>query len=254
MNKVHYNHCPVCDSAAINPLLTVKDHSVSKEDFVIWQCSHCSLRFTQDVPDEESIDKYYRSPDYISHTNTNKGWINKLYQSVRNHTLNQKANLVIDQTIKQGTILDFGAGIGAFLNTMKLKGWEIAGIEPDEGARRHAKNLFNLELSETPVLNQFPENSFDAITLWHVLEHVHELHLYVERLKALLKSKGKIFIAVPNYQSVDSSVYKLYWAAYDVPRHLYHFTPQSINALFQKHGLKLVSKNQCGSMLFTSAY
>lgn len=242
MNTVHYNNCPVCDSAAINPLLTVKDHSVSKEDFVIWQCSHCSLRFTQDMPDEELIGKYYQSPDYISHTNTNRGLINKLYQRIRKHTLHQKANLIIDETVKKGNILDLGAGTGAFLNTMKQKGWKIVGIEPDEGAKLQAKNLFHLELSETHILNQLPEHSFDAITLWHVLEHVHPLHSYVEQLKTLLKPNGKIFIAVPNYQSLDNSIYKLYWAAYDVPRHLYHFTPNSINALMKQHGLKVISK------------
>lgn len=251
MSTIHYNNCPVCGSNKINPLLTVKDHSVSKEEFIIWQCSNCSLRFTQDVPDEESIGKYYQSSDYISHTNTDKGLINKIYQRVRKHTLNQKADLIIGETVKQGKILDVGAGIGAFLNTMKEKGWETIGIEPDEGARQQAKNLFHLDLNETSVLQQLPANSFDAVALWHVLEHVHQLHSYVERLKELLKANGKIFIAVPNYESADSSIYKLYWAAYDVPRHLYHFTPKAIEILMQQHGLKITSKKP---MWFDSFY
>lgn len=251
MNKVHYTACPVCNSTTINPLLTVKDHSVSKEEFVIWQCSNCSLRFTQDAPNETSIGSYYQSSDYISHSNTSKGLVNKLYQRVRNYTLNEKANLIIDQTVKQGKILDLGAGIGAFLDTMKKKGWEISGIEPDEGARQQAKNLFHIDLKETNSLDQLPGNSFDAITLWHVLEHVHQLHAYVEKLKLLLKPKGKIFIAVPNYQSLDSSIYRSYWAAYDVPRHLYHFTPKAIEILMREHGLKLVAKKP---MWFDSFY
>ena len=251
INKVHYANCPVCGSADFNPLLTVKDFSVSQEEFVICQCSNCSLRFTQDIPDESSIGSYYQSSDYISHSNTSKGLINQLYQKVRNYTLNQKANLIIGETVKQGRLLDIGAGIGAFLNTMKQIGWEINGIEPDEGARQQAKNLFNIELKETNTLNQLPGNSFDAITLWHVLEHVHQLHDYVERLKTLLKSNGKLFIAVPNYDSLDASIYKLYWAAYDVPRHLYHFTPKAIAVLMEKHGLKLVAKKP---MWFDSFY
>jgi 2-polyprenyl-3-methyl-5-hydroxy-6-metoxy-1,4-benzoquinol methylase len=251
INKVHYTNCPVCGSTQINPLLTVKDHSVSREDFVLWQCSNCSLRFTQDVPDEESIGKYYQSTEYISHSNTSKGLVNSLYQKVRNYTLNQKADLIIMNTVKQGRILDLGAGIGAFINTMKGKGWEITGIEPDEGARQQSKNLFNIELKETGSLQQLSENNFDAITLWHVLEHVHQLHDYIERLKDLLKPNGKIFIAVPNYESVDSSIYKLYWAAYDVPRHLYHFTPKALDVLMSKHGLKVISKKP---MWFDSFY
>ena len=218
---------------------------------MIWQCSECNLRFTQDVPDEQSIKSYYRSSDYISHTNTNKGLINKLYQKVRGYTLRRKAKLVIAQTVRQGKVLDIGAGIGAFLNAMKEKGWDVTGIEPDEGARGRAKQMFNLSLQDTHGLRQLPANHFDAITLWHVLEHVHQLHGYVEQLKTLLKKEGKIFIAVPNYQSFDSSVYKLYWAAYDVPRHLYHFTPKALHALVQKHGLKISTKKP---MWFDSFY
>jgi 2-polyprenyl-3-methyl-5-hydroxy-6-metoxy-1,4-benzoquinol methylase len=251
MNKVHYTHCPVCNSSDINPLFTVADHSVSKESFVIWQCGNCTLRFTQDVPDEASIGPYYQSTDYISHTNTSKGLVNQLYQKVRNYTLDQKTKLIINQTVKTGNILDLGAGIGAFLNTMKESGWEITGIEPDEGARQQAKKLFDLELQQTDALQQLPENSFDAITLWHVLEHVHQLHAYVEKLKTLLRPSGKIFIAVPNYESLDSSIYKLYWAAYDVPRHLYHFTPKAISFLMQEHGLNVIAKKP---MWFDSFY
>jgi 2-polyprenyl-3-methyl-5-hydroxy-6-metoxy-1,4-benzoquinol methylase len=203
------------------------------------------------VPDENSIGGYYQSTDYISHSNTNKGLINQLYQKVRNYTLNQKANLIISKTVKHGRILDLGAGIGAFLNTMKGRGWEITGIEPDEGARQQSKNLFNIDLQETNALEQLPPGSFDAITLWHVLEHVHQLHAYIEQLKVLLKQKGKLFIAVPNYQSLDSSVYKLYWAAYDVPRHLYHFTPKTINVLMEKHGMKVIARKP---MWFDSFY
>ena len=102
MSRIHYTHCPVCNSTEINPLLTVKDHSVSSEEFVIWQCANCSLRFTQDVPDEEAIGPYYASPDYISHSNTSKGLLNQLYQKVRRYTLGQKARLVEHYTKQKG--------------------------------------------------------------------------------------------------------------------------------------------------------
>ena len=249
--KIHYQNCPVCNSASIKPALTVKDHSVSKETFSIWECSNCSLRFTQDVPDESSIGRYYQSEDYISHSNTSQGLVNQIYKKVRNHTLNQKADLIISHTTKKGNILDMGAGIGAFLNTMKNRGWKISGIEPDEGARQQAKQLFDIELLPVEIFGQLQPASFDAITLWHVLEHVHQLHDYIKRLKELLKPGGKIFIAVPNYESTDSSIYNSYWAAYDVPRHLYHFTPKSIQVLVEQHGLKLTGKKP---MWFDSFY
>lgn len=226
MAIVHYSQCPVCHSSSINPLLTAKDHSVSKEDFVIWQCGACTLRFTQDVPDEDSIGPYYRSQDYISHSNTDKGLLNKLYQKVRRHTLEQKASLIIGQTKERGRLLDVGAGVGAFAAVMKEKGWTVKGLEPDEGARRNAAQLFGINLEEPSELYQLPEQSYDAITLWHVLEHVHRLHEYIAQLKTLLTKNGKIFIAVPNYTSADAEAYRNYWAAYDVPRHLYHFSPK----------------------------
>jgi 2-polyprenyl-3-methyl-5-hydroxy-6-metoxy-1,4-benzoquinol methylase len=125
---------------------------------------------------------------------------------------------------------------------MKQKGWEVKGIEPDEGARAKAKNLFQLVLDDTDSLETLIGGQFDAISLWHVLEHVHQLHDYIEKLKELLKRNGKIFIAVPNYRSLDAGIYRPYWAAYDVPRHLYHFSPRSMEALMERHGLKIVEK------------
>jgi len=249
--KVHYDQCPVCGSRKINPILQVKDHSVSGETFAVWQCADCALRFTQDVPDENSIGPYYASSAYISHSNTKTGLVNQLYQRVRNYTLQQKAGFVAKHTVEKGRLLDMGAGIGAFLQTMKNKGWEITGIEPDAGAREQAASLYGLQLNETSLLGRLEPGTFDAITLWHVLEHVHQLHPYMEKLKGLLKKDGRIFIAVPNYQSGDEQSYGPYWAAYDVPRHLYHFSPGSIEVLTQRHGMKLVEKKP---MWFDSFY
>jgi len=251
-NRIHYSHCPVCSSPQINPLVTVKDHSVSGESFVVWQCSQCSLRFTQDVPDAESIAPYYKSEAYISHTNTSKGLINKAYQTVRTFTLKQKAKLIQKYTGRQqGKLLDVGAGNGAFLLQMKSEGWEITGVEPDADARKVALRDFGLPLLDMGCMETLPAAHFDAITMWHVLEHVHDLHGQIERLKSLLKPKGKLLVAVPNYQALDADIYKLYWAAYDVPRHLYHFAPSAVQALMQQHGLKIVATKP---MWFDSFY
>jgi 2-polyprenyl-3-methyl-5-hydroxy-6-metoxy-1,4-benzoquinol methylase len=242
-SHVHHQACPVCESTAINPLLTVTDHSVSGETFVIWLCNACSLRFTQDAPDEAGIGRYYKSDDYISHTNTGKGSINQLYLAVRKFTLHLKHGVLKKFTgLATGTVLDVGAGTGAFLHYMQAKGWEVTGIEPDADARMVAQQMFHLELQPYEALKNLPHQSFDAISLWHVLEHVHHLHDYMDVLKSLLKPGGKLFIAVPNYQSLDAGIYRIAWAAYDVPRHLYHFSPQSIHTLMQRHGLKVLAK------------
>ncbi|MEO7394606.1 MAG: class I SAM-dependent methyltransferase [Chitinophagaceae bacterium] len=249
---LHYNNCPVCASADIKNVLSVKDYTVSGEMFAIAECNDCSLRFTQDVPDEDSISPYYKSENYISHTNTSKGLINRLYQAVRKITLQQKRKLIEKTTgRKKGQLLDVGSGTGAFVNEMKENGWQVTGLEPDADAVSVAKQLYNLELKNINQFYKLPADSFDAITLWHVLEHVHVLPAYVKQLKMLLKNDGKLFIAVPNYTSKDGSVYNDDWAAYDVPRHLYHFSPKSIKVLVEKNGMKLL---QHQPMWFDSFY
>ncbi|MFI5188489.1 MAG: class I SAM-dependent methyltransferase [Chitinophagales bacterium] len=251
-STIHYTHCPVCGSTLIHPVLSAKDYTVSEKNFSIWQCDACSLRFTQDVPDIDTIGEYYKSENYISHTNTSKGLINRLYQLIRKRTLKQKRKLVIKITgIKQGALLDLGSGTGAFVNEMKINGWNVTGLEPDPGAREVARETFNCELKNTNELFHLPQNSFNAITLWHVLEHVHDLQNYVRQLKNLLQQNGKIVIAVPNYTSFDASAYKEYWAAYDVPRHLYHFSPSAIKFLIETNGMKIIN---CRPMWFDSFY
>jgi 2-polyprenyl-3-methyl-5-hydroxy-6-metoxy-1,4-benzoquinol methylase len=240
MSLIHYNSCPSCSSDKLQLALKAVDHTVSHETFEIWQCQQCGLRFTQNVPDAEAIGHYYRSDNYISHTNTNKGLVNRLYHMVRKQTLSDKYRLISSATrSKQGKLLDIGAGTGAFVAHMQENGWEVTGLEPDEVAREKARTDHRVQLLEMDHLSSFASESFDAITLWHVLEHVHDLHPYLDRLKTLVKRDGRIFIAVPNYTSYDAVVYQGAWAAYDVPRHLYHFSPDSMEDLLDKHDLKL---------------
>jgi len=238
--RIHYTNCPVCNSSTIQLTLQVKDFIVSKEFFHVFSCKDCQVRFTQDIPGPGYISAYYKSEDYISHTNTSKGLINRLYQLVRNRTLKQKRRLVEKATgLPAGKILDIGCGIGSFLHEMKGYGWEITGLEPDEGARKMAKQLYALEPYAIENIYELTSGSYDAISLWHVLEHVHDLHGYLKKINELLTKNGKLFIAVPNYTSRDAEIYKEYWAAYDVPRHLYHFSPFAMKKLIEKHDLTI---------------
>ncbi len=235
-----FDSCPICRSKNILPVFPVEDYTVSSEDFEIWECKHCTLRFTQNIPEQEEIARYYQSENYISHSDINKGFINKAYHQVRKRTLLKKRNLVKKLTAKKtGRILDIGSGTGAFLHTMQLANWLVTGLEPDATARQKSLELYGLQLNVSEKLYTLPTNSFDAITMWHVLEHVHDLHGYINQVNNLLKPGGKIFIAVPNYTCYDEEVYKEYWAAYDVPRHLYHFSPQAMKELLDLHGLSI---------------
>ena len=247
-----YTSCPNCDSTNISRVITCKDYTVSGEKFDIWECRNCSQRFTQNIPEKEAIGKYYQSENYISHSDTSKGFINNIYHKVRKRTLVQKRKLVESITEKKGgNILDVGCGTGAFLHTMKESGWDATGLEPDKTAREKALELYGLHLDDSEKFFRFLPQSFDAITMWHVLEHVHDLHAYMDQLKKLLNPGGKLFIAVPNYTSYDAGVYKEFWAAYDVPRHLYHFSPAAMKILLEKHGMKL---DQMKPMWYDSVY
>lgn len=249
---IYYNNCPACESANIAFVLKAKDETVSHEYFEVWQCNNCTLRFTQNVYGEKNIGKYYQSAQYISHSNTSQGLINKLYHTVRSFTLQSKKNLVEKSSGKnKGNLLDIGAGTGAFASTMKKAGWNVTALEPDATARANAKKDFDIELLSTENLFSLQPNTFDVITLWHVLEHVHQLHKYLDTFYSLLKENGTLIIAVPNYTSYDAEHYSANWAAYDVPRHLYHFSPKSMNMLLNSHNFKLIKQRP---MWFDSFY
>lgn len=244
--------CPVCASESVEKVLSAKDYTVSGEMFDIWHCGVCTFRFTHPVPDEAEIGPYYKSEEYISHTNTGKGLINSMYQRVRKITLRKKVKLVRKVSGKaKGTLLDIGAGTGHFLGAVKAAGWNAQGLEPDEDARKVAKEAHGLDLRPTDELMSLEPGAYDVVSMWHVLEHVHRLDAYLERIHEILKADGTLLIAVPNYDSLDARKYGAGWAAYDVPRHLYHFNPKSMEYLLSRHGFKLAGMRR---MPFDSFY
>ncbi len=252
IQEEQYIQCPVCGKKSLNKVLDCKDFSLTQEHFDIIECPNCSLRHTFPIPTPDKIAPYYNFTDYISHTDIDEGWMNKLYHKVRKRTLHQKTNWIQSLfTGLKGSILEIGAGTGAFANAMKEKGWKVTALEPDESTRKRAKDNYKIDVLPIEDLYILPENSFDVITLWHVLEHVHELNGYFKAIHKLLKPNGRLIIAVPNYTSFDAKYYKSFWAAYDVPRHLYHFTPESMDFLSKRYQFKIL---QTKPMWFDSFY
>ncbi len=247
-----FSACPICNKEDITTLLHTKDYSLTMEDFQIIQCAHCTLEYTDPVPDKEFMAPYYNFPSYISHTDTKVGIINKLYHKVRNYTLTQKTNWVQSLfTGHKGHLLEVGAGTGAFAHAMISKDWKVTALEPDASSREKAFKNYKIHLLPIDTLFELTPSQFDVITLWHVIEHVHDLNGYLRAFNTLLKPHGRLIIAVPNYTSFDAKFYKNYWAAYDVPRHLYHFSPLSMYYLVKKHKMSIVQKKP---MWFDSFY
>ncbi len=221
--------------------ITVRDHSVTNESFELFQNEIFGYLETRPKPNVSDLPNYYKSDDYISHTNTKRNLFEKVYHFVRSIALKRKLKLINAFDTEGKQILDFGCGTGDFLKVCKNDGWQITGVEPNEKARSIAKENTNATIYSTDDLNLLQNNSFDVITLWHVLEHLPDLENHINLIKRLLKPNGKLVLALPNYKSYDAAFYKKYWAAYDVPRHLWHFSKESIPKLFSGFGFKLES-------------
>lgn len=249
---ITYEKCPLCESEKIKHFQTVKDYSFSQEDFELYRCNGCYFVFTQHVPDQNHIGRYYQSENYVSHTDTRKGIFFKFYHMARAIMLKRKQKSISPFVhTKNPTLLDIGAATGYFLNHMKENGYAVTGVETDPDARAFCKRQFNIESSDPEVFFKQSEEKFDVITMWHVLEHVHNLHQYIDELHNKLNDNGVVVIAVPNHDSTDRRFFKQYWAAYDIPVHLWHFAPDTIAKLFAEHNFKLVAKK---SMPFDAFY
>jgi 2-polyprenyl-3-methyl-5-hydroxy-6-metoxy-1,4-benzoquinol methylase len=235
-------NCPVCNHSNVQIVIQSQDFSLTQASFSVLHCNNCSFRFTSPVPNQEEIGQYYKFNDYISHTDTKEGWMNQLYHFVRTKTLADKTKWVQSLfTGHKGHILDIGAGTGAFAHAMQQKAWKVTGLEPDAVTREKAFEIHQLHLQSTDAIFDLPENEFEVITMWHVLEHVHELKPYLIQCFKSLKYNGRLIIAVPNYTSFDARYYQKYWAAYDLPRHLYHFSPKSMSILLNEIGFEIVT-------------
>ena len=238
---IEITKCPVCDGIQFAPFTTCVDHSVSHETFNIVRCADCELLVTNPRPTNEQLAKYYESPAYTSHVGSAKSFIDKIYIATRNFTLQWKLSLVKKNSMTSGTtILDYGCGVGEFLKVAKLQGWDTTGIEPSSHARQQAAAIISSDIKSSLRQVTDAKKKFDVITLWHVLEHVEDLDLTIQKLRSVLADHGTIFIAVPNNSSWDADHYKQYWAAYDVPRHIWHFKKNNLRKLMEKNAMTLI--------------
>ena len=222
-----------------NTYLTVKDHPVSGEVFQLLYDDEFDMLITSPQPSEDELPKYYKSQDYISHTDTQRNLFEKLYHFIRRISLKKKLKLINLFFSEEKMLLDIGCGTGEFLKIAQQNNWTVFGIEPNEKARSIANKKTNNSVSDIEKLSNFKPQSFDVITLWHVLEHLPRLEKHISILKSLLKSNGTLIITVPNYKSYDAKYYKEFWAAYDAPRHLWHFSQSSISKLVVKENMQV---------------
>jgi 2-polyprenyl-3-methyl-5-hydroxy-6-metoxy-1,4-benzoquinol methylase len=230
--------CPVCKGEQFQPFLKCDDHTVSHETFQLVKCDACAFIVTSPRPPDSELGKYYLSDQYSSHTDKAKSFIDKIYKLSRVLTMRWKMNLVKENltSLNSMRLLDYGCGVGIFLKTAKQHCFEVSGVEPSAIARSTAQKTTGQIIHEV-----LPESAdeFDAITLWHVLEHIPDLNEKLNALQRALKKSGTMFIAVPNHLSPDAKTYGNLWAAYDVPRHLWHFNQDTMKQILSNHSLRI---------------
>jgi len=232
--------CPLCSSVRTILYLKCTDNLLSNEVFNLCKCSECGFVFTGSYPDEQNIGRYYGSDDYISHNAKAEGFLNRVYVFARSIMLKRKVRIVEKAAgITKGRILDIGCGTGHFAAAMKQKGWNVTGVEPNTKARNFASEQFGLDVKSPEQISGLPTGSFDCITMWHVLEHFHDPFAYATEIRRLLKPGGLCVCALPNCSSFDAKHYNESWAAYDVPRHLWHFTPETFGLFTGKTGFSI---------------
>lgn len=229
----------------LEPYISCMDHTVSRETFSIFIDKKSELLVTTPRPFDDNLEQYYDSEEYISHTDSKRSVLDGVYQLVRKYTIKQKVKMINSFVNTGNNILDIGAGTGDFLKACKRNGWNITGIEPNNKAKEIASNKLHDTNSIHSGLDKLQSdksavNEYDVITMWHVLEHIPNLTEYLSVLKQFLKPNGTLIIAVPNYKSFDAIYYKEYWAAYDVPRHLWHFSQKAISQLFAQEEMKVI--------------
>jgi 2-polyprenyl-3-methyl-5-hydroxy-6-metoxy-1,4-benzoquinol methylase len=234
-NLKHIEKCPLCGHARFVRDMTCEDHFVSHETFSIYRCCNCFFAFTQDVPTEKEMARYYQAADYVSHSDTRKGVVNWFYHRVRSVMLRRKVRMTVKGK-KDGNLLDVGCGTGYFAAAVKRKGWNVVGVEPSETAAEVARSRFGVEVIAPDKMAELPHHHFDRITLWHVLEHLEDLNGSMALFSKLLNEDGKLIVALPNGTSRDAAKYGTHWAAYDVPRHIWHFSSYTFRLLALKHG------------------
>ncbi len=238
------SRCPACAANHWGTDQVVKDHSISGESFTLRECLDCHIKVTVDAPGPSEIAPYYASEDYISHSDVQHDLKDKLYHRARGIMLRRKAAWIEPHlATEHAKLLDIGCGTGYFLKHMHDRGHTVVGLEPDDDARAIADKQGDFSVYPSDHLAQL-DGSYDAITMWHVLEHVHDLDGYASKIRSLLLDHGLWVIAVPNHTSRDADHYGTDWAAYDVPRHLWHFSPRSIDAYVERHDMIVVDRKR----------
>ena len=241
MNYQDFRPCPLCGASGQIPYANCTDFTVSKESYTLLRCPVCGVVYTLDPPSQEDMSRYDKLLLKLKLGDAPTGLVGRLYYRVRSHMLGKKARLVETQAYRtSGSLLNYGAKTGFFSHRMERRGWKVTSVERYHEERQFSLEMFHHRMIDVPEMDSLHAGTFDVITMWHVFEHCHHPNQLLDRFYELLRPGGILVMACPNVRSTDAMYYGPYWAAYDVPRHLWHFDPNSISTLAHRHGFTLM--------------
>ena len=216
---------------------TTKDYLGSNEKFEIVWSKYKGIAKTYPKPLKNNLKEYYNSENYISHNPKAIGLISLIYLAIRSLMNRNKLKMIKPFLSKNDKVLDFGSGSGSFLYKLNFK-YESFGVEPNDFAR---STSLAKGLRVVSAMKEY-KVKFNMIFLWHSLEHVYDINKTINEFSQKINSKGILVIALPNIRSFDAKKYKSFWAGYDVPRHLWHFTEEGIIDFLERKKFKFIKK------------
>ena len=231
------NRCIFCSSDSSVPLYGTSD--LNGRSYTIRRCSECGFAFLTPRPTPEELNRAY-DESYYGKSDAKFG---PFIESILDFFRQGRSRRVQKYVLNTGTILDIGCGNGRFLGYLLEKGYNTYGIERPGKSAERAAGIKNLHLStESLHKDLYPQHSFDAVSMWHVFEHLEEPKATLEMVNHFLKPGGHLFISLPNIESLQSRVFKGKWLHLDPPKHLFFPGPKALVRELQNCGFVLVNK------------
>ena len=231
--------CPLCGESRATPLLERRDR-LGREAFTYLRCQGCGLIRLHPCPAPGQLSRYY-PPDYEAYREESETWWQRWGR--RRGWVRRIRFLKRYLPSPVGKVLDVGCATGEFLVEMRKLGWEPWGLEPHAQAADRARQ----KLPGSPILSapieeaEFPDSSFDLITLWDVLEHLPDPLTTLEKLARWLRREGLLALGVPHLESVDARLFGRHWIGWDAPRHLFLFPRSTLRQMAARAGLEVIA-------------
>lgn len=224
--------CPICDADGVKLLLKAPDRfHMRREIYQLLRCTHCAVVWLHDAPPRHEMWRHYGASYDRAITRKAEAPFKYWREPLQ----------ILSRYKSGGNILDLGCSSGSFLGCLP-ESWKLNGIEFSEGPARIARETTGASVFVGDILQApYPPASFDAITCFHVFEHLYEPQRVMERIRELLKPDGMFYAQMPNIDSAAARIFRSYWYALELPRHLFHFSPRSLSYLARSAGLDIVA-------------